>query len=134
MKKWKAIVSIIIVFLLGALAGVLVTHKIYQHRVEGIMKGEPKTMSEFVVRRLDRELHLDAYQLEQLRTIVKETHAEMKKVRKQFRPQTEEILARSRAKVRALLRPDQREKYEQIIAEHKKKRESEENIKIDPKE
>jgi uncharacterized protein YneF (UPF0154 family) len=134
MKKWKAIVSIIIVFVLGVLAGALLTHKIYQHRVEGIMKGEPRTTREFIVQRLDRELHLDANQLEQVRAIVKETHTEMKKVRTQFRPQIEEILARSQEKIRALLRPDQREKYEKIIAERKKKREREENTKTDQKE
>jgi uncharacterized protein YneF (UPF0154 family) len=134
MKKWKAIVSIIIVFVLGVLAGALLTHKIYQHRVEGIMKGEPRTTREFIVQRLDRELHLDASQLEQVRAIVKETHTEMKKVRTQFRPQIEEILARSQEKIRALLRPDQREKYEKIIAERKKKREREENTKTDQKE
>jgi uncharacterized protein YneF (UPF0154 family) len=134
MKKWKAIVSIIIVFVLGVLAGALLTHKIYQHRVEGIMKGEPRTTREFIVQRLDRELHLDANQLEQVLAIVKETHTEMKKVRTQFRPQIEEILARSQEKIRALLRPDQREKYEKIIAERKKKREREENTKTDQKE
>ena len=134
MKKWKAIVSIIIVFLLGVLAGALVTYKVYQHRLEGIMKGEPKTMSEFIVRRLDRELDLDAKQLEQLRAIVEETHAEMKRVRRQFRPQIEEILARSQEKIRVLLRPDQREKYEKIITERKKKREDEKNAGTDPKE
>jgi hypothetical protein len=134
MKKWKAIVSIIIVFLLGALAGALVTHKIYQHRVEGIMKGEPKTMSEFIVRRLDRELNLDANQLEQLRAIVEETHAAMKRVRRQFRPQIEQILARSQEKIRVLLRPEQLEKYEKIITERKKKREDEGSAGTDPKE
>jgi len=134
MKKWKAIVSIILVFLLGVLTGALVTYKVYQHRLEGIMKGEPKTMSEFIVRRLDRELDLDAKQLEQLRAIVEETHAEMKRVRRQFRPQIEEILARSQEKIRVLLRPDQREKYEKIITERKKKREDEKNAGTDPKE
>lgn len=127
MKKWKAIVSIVIVFLLGALAGALVTHKIYQQKVEGVIKGEPKSMREFIVRRMDHELHLDAIQLEQLCAIVQETHAEMKNLRKQFRPQTEEILARSQEKVRAILRPDQLEKYEKIVAERRKKRETEDN-------
>ena len=129
MKKWKAIVSVILVFLLGSLAGALVTHKIYQHRIEGIIKGEAKPMRELIVRRLNYELHLDSIQLEQLRIIVKETHEEMKNVRKQFRPQIEEILSRSQNKVRAILRPDQLEKYEKIIAERKKKRENEENSK-----
>ena len=134
MKKWKTIVSIILVFLLGALAGALVTYKLYQHRVEGIMKGEPRTTTEFIVRRLDRELHLDANQSKQVRAIVEETHAEMKEVRKQFRPRIEEILAHSQDKIRALLRPGQLETYEKIVAERKKKRENEENTRTDPKE
>jgi hypothetical protein len=127
MKKWKAIVSIVIVFLLGALAGALMTNMVHRHRGESFMRGEPGHMREFVVRRLNRELGLDAEQQGQLRTIVQETHAEMKNLRRQLRPQTEEILARSQEKVRAILRPDQRERYEKIVAERRKKRESEEN-------
>ncbi len=124
MKKWKTIASIVIVFLLGAAAGALVTHTLYQRKVEGIINGEPRSTREFIVRRLSHKLDLDSTQQERLRVIVEETHAEMKAVRKQFRPQIEEILARSQDKVRAILRPDQREKYEKIVAEHRKRRES----------
>jgi len=126
MKKWKAIVSVILVFLLGSLAGALVTHEIYQHRIVSIIKGDPNAMRELIVQRLNHKLYLDTNQLYQLRAIVKETHDEMRNVRKQFRPQIEEILARSQNRVRAILRPDQLEKYEKIIAERKKKRENEE--------
>ena len=122
MKKWKAIVSIILVFLLGSLAGVLITHEIYHHRIESIIKGEPNAMRELIVQRLNHKLHLDTNQLSQLRDIVKETHEDMKNVRKQFRPQIEEILLRSQNRVRAILHPDQLEKYEKIVAKRKKKR------------
>jgi hypothetical protein len=127
MKKWKAIVSIVIVFLLGALAGALVVNMFHEQRAERLIRGEPKSTREFIVRRLNTELSLDTAQQEQLRTIVQETHAEMKNLRRQLRPQTEEILSRSQEKVRAILRPDQREKYEKIVAERRKKREPEDN-------
>jgi len=125
MKKWKAIISIIVVFLLGSLAGALITHEIYQHRIESFIRGEPKR--ELIVRRLNHYLNLDTTQLEQLRIIVKETYDGIKNVRKQIRPQIEEILESSQNKVRAILRPDQLEKYEKIIAERKKRRENKEN-------
>lgn len=125
MKKWKAIISIIVVFLLGSLAGALITHEIYQHRIESFIRGEPKR--ELIVRRLNHQLNLDSAQLSQLRGIVEETYAEIKNVRRQIRPQIEEILESSQNRVRAILRPDQLEKYEKIIAERKKKRENEEN-------
>ncbi len=127
MKKWKTIVSVIIVFLLGTLAGALITHEIYQHRIESFIRGEPKR--ELIVRRLSHELNLDATQSRELSIIVKDTSAEIKDVRKQIRPQIEEILARSQDRVRAILRPDQLEKYEKILAERKKRREKAENTK-----
>jgi hypothetical protein len=127
MKKWKAIISIIVVFLLGSLAGALVTHEIYQYRIESFIRGEPKR--ELIVRRLSQELNLDTAQSAQLRVIVEETYAKIKNVRKQIIPQIEEILGGSQNRVRAILRPDQLEKYEKIIAERKKRREKEENSK-----
>jgi uncharacterized protein YneF (UPF0154 family) len=127
MEKWKTIVSVVLVFILGAVAGALVTHRIYQQKIENIMKNEPRTRSEFIVQRLNHELHLDTTQLEQLRLIIKDTHTEIKNVRKQFRPQMDEILARSQDKVRAILRPDQLTKYEKIMAERRKRREKEES-------
>jgi hypothetical protein len=126
MKNWKAIVSIMVVFLLGAMAGAIVVHTSYRQRMDNIIKGEPGAMREFIVQRLNKELNLDPGQLEQLRTIIKETHAEMKNLRRQIRPQTEEVLARSQERVRSILRPDQLEKYERIIAERRKKRENRE--------
>jgi len=129
MKQWKAIASVILVFLLGALTGALVTHTIYRQKMENIIRDEPRTIREVIVQRLDRKLNLDPVQLEQVRAIVKETHSEMKNVRKQIRPQIEEILDRSQAKVRAILHSDQLEKYEKILAERKKRRETEENNK-----
>lgn len=127
MKKWHAIAGVILVFLLGALAGGLVVHTIYHQRMESGFRDEPRRMSEFIVGRLSHELHLDPAQMEKLRTIVKETHVEIKNVRRQFRPQIEEVLARSQDRVRSILRPDQLERYEKIIAEQKKMRMDREN-------
>jgi len=43
----------------------------------------------------------------------------MKVIRKQIQPQVEELLTRSETKVRAILRPDQVEKFDKLIAERK---------------
>jgi uncharacterized membrane protein YeaQ/YmgE (transglycosylase-associated protein family) len=127
MKKWKIIVSVILVFLLGALAGALVIHKVDQHRIAGIIRGEPGAVGELIVQRLNHKLRLDPQQVEKLRVIVYETHDEIRNVRKQFRPQIQEILDRSRNRVRAILRPDQLEEYEKIVAERKARQEREES-------
>jgi len=127
MKGWKAIVSVILIFLLGGMAGALVMHAVDRQKIEGIMKGEPGATREFIVARLSRELNLDQAQLAQLRVIVRETHAEMKVVRRQVRPQMEEILKRSQDRVRAMLHPEQLEKFNKTIEERKKRHEGEED-------
>ena len=43
----------------------------------------------------------------------------MKVVRKQIQPLIEDLLSRSEAKVRVLLRPDQQEKFDKLVAERK---------------
>jgi len=127
MKKWKAVLSILFVFVLGAVTGALVTHKICQQRIESIIADEPRTTREFIVQRLSHELHLDSAQTEQLRLIVRETRTEMKSLRQQIRPELEKVLAHSQDKVRAILRPDQLEMYEKIISRHRMRHELEES-------
>jgi hypothetical protein len=127
MKGWKAVISVILIFLLGGIAGALLMHRTDQQKIESIMHGEPGTTREFIVTRLNRELSLDSAQLEQLRTIVRETHAEIRSVRKEYRPQIDEVIKRSQDKVRAILRPEQLETFNKLVAERQKRHEGEEN-------
>ena len=124
MKTWKAVISIIIIFLLGGISGAVVMHSLDSKKIESIIKGEPVTTTEFIVARLNRQLNLDDTQLEQARVIVQGTHAEIRNVRDTYRPQIQEIIKRSQDKVRTILRPDQLETFNKMIAEHKRRRES----------
>jgi uncharacterized protein YneF (UPF0154 family) len=124
MKQWKTIISVILVFVFGALSGVIVTHTIYRQKMENIIRDEPRAMRELMIQRLNSKLHLDDAQLEQIRAIARETHAEMRAVRKKIKPEIEEVLSRSQAKIRRILRPDQLEKYDQIILERRKRHEN----------
>jgi len=117
MKNWKAIVGVIAVFVLGGLAGSITTIGMVRHRI--VHGHGSEMMADLIVRRLSWELRLDRAQRAQLRDIVAEGQQEMKVVRKQIQPQVEDILTRSEAKVRVLLRPDQQEKFDKLIAERK---------------
>ena len=76
-------------------------------------------LANLIVRRLSWELRLDRAQRDQLRVIVAEGQGEMKVLRKQIQPQVEDLLTRSEVKVRAMLRPDQVEKFDKLVAERK---------------
>ena len=121
MKSGKAIFGVILVFVLGILCGILATHLMYKYRFESILSGRAQNREEFIVKKLNRRLNLDSRQEEQIRTIIHGTHEEMKALRNSFRPQTEAIIERSQAKIREILTPEQRKKYEQLIAERRER-------------
>ncbi|HMK59913.1 MAG TPA: hypothetical protein VK452_02065 [Dissulfurispiraceae bacterium] len=129
MKGWKAIIGIVLVFLLGMMGGALTMHMFEQKKIYNMMNGDPAATKEYVVTRLNRELNLDSAQLNKLRDIVHETHSEMREVRRQIKPQIEEVLKRSQDKVRAILRADQLAKFDKIVEARKKRHEAEENSK-----
>ena len=88
MKHWKAILGIVAVFVLGLLAGMLLTVGIIRHQLQG---GAP-VLARLVERRLSWRLRLDATQREQLRTIVADAQHQIRDARQQIRPQVESIL------------------------------------------
>jgi len=121
MKNIRPIYCILLVFLLGTLCGALGTHLVYKCRMDSIIGERGQQREERLVNRLDRKLDLDARQREQVRAIVRETQQEVRQVRRQFRPQMDAAIGKAQVKISALLTPEQRKKYEQMIAERKEK-------------
>ena len=122
MKRWKSILGVLVVFLLGALAGAAVVHRVDRQGAEGILSGRGGATADLIVRRLSRSLDLDPAQRDQVRTIVTETRREIIEIRKPVQAQVEATIERSRARVRAILRPDQQEKFDRIRSERRKRR------------
>ena len=123
MKRWKSIVGVLLVFLLGALAGAAVEHRVGRQSVEAVLSGRGGATVDLIVRRLSRSLDLDPAQRDQVRTIVTETRRDIVGIRKPVQAQVEAAIERSRARVRAILRPDQQEKFDRIQAERRMRRE-----------
>ena len=114
MKNWKAILGVLLVFALGVAAGAFGTIGVVRHRVT---KRGPQVMADFIVRRLSWRLRLDRQQRTELRAIVDDSWQQVRAARQQVQPQVETILSNSEAKVRAILRPGQREKFDEIVVE-----------------
>jgi len=116
MKNWKVVLGILLVFLLGCLAGALVVHIVYKQKIEQVARGGPQAFGDIIASRLNRELRLDSAQKEQVRAIVRDAVSEAVAVRKRFRPQMDQIREGAEQKLRALLRDEQREKFDRILA------------------
>ncbi|HTG82037.1 MAG TPA: hypothetical protein VL949_08860 [Geobacteraceae bacterium] len=121
MKSIRPAMGIVMVFILGILCGTLATHLYYKYRIESIISGRVPTREEAIVSRLDRRLHLDGRQLEQVRAIIHETRKEIMAIREQLRPQTEAAIEKAQARVRTILTPEQQKEYAKMIAERKER-------------
>lgn len=119
MKNIKAIAGILLIFALGAASGSIVTHMIARAHLESFINGGQHAREDVIVKRLAKKLDLDNRQLEQVRTIVHETHAGIQQIRKQARPQVEALLEQGQKRISALLNPDQQKKFDKMIAERK---------------
>lgn len=122
MKRWKSILGVLLVFLLGALAGAAVVHRYDRQSVEAVLSGKGDATAELIVRRLSRSLDLDPAQRDQVRAIVTETRREIAEIRQPVQARIDAALESSRGRVRALLRPDQQEKFDRIQSERRKRR------------
>ena len=122
MNRWKPILGVLLVFLLGALAGAAVVHRVDRQSVEAVLAGRGGATADLIVRRLTRSLDLDPAQRDQVRAIVTETRRDIVEIRKPVQAKIEEALERSRGRVREILRPDQQEKFDRIQSERRKRR------------
>ena len=119
MKKWKAVTGVVLVFLLGVLAGGLADRMACWHRVDNIISGGPAARRELIIKKLSCELKLNAEQKARLEEIMKDTHAQIRAVKTQIKPQVDAIIAASADKVRAMLNPEQLEKFNKFMARRK---------------
>ncbi|MBE0605451.1 MAG: hypothetical protein IH610_04095 [Deltaproteobacteria bacterium] len=121
MKRWKSILGVLLVFLLGVLSGAAICHRFDRQSVEAVLSGRGNATVDLVVRRLSRSLDLDPAQQDQVRAIVTETHREIVEIRKPVRAQVMATLENSRIRVRAILRPDQQAKFDRIRGGHRRR-------------
>lgn len=117
MKNFKAIAGILLVFLLGAAGGALVTYMIQKAHFEQYISGNHKIREEVIVERLTKKLDLDSRQQEQVKAITHETHEGIGSLKKSIRPQIEVLLTKGQERIAAVLRPDQQEKFRKLVAD-----------------
>lgn len=114
MKNTKAIIGIVLIFLLGAASGAITTHMIDRDRFETFAKGS-QGREDLIVGRLTRKLGLDDRQQEQVRTIIHDNLMSIRTIKKQFMPQIHATLEQGQTQITALLNPEQQAKFKKII-------------------
>ena len=121
---WTVLVA---VFLLGSVTGAALSGLIRSRASGGRDSRERSANERFA--KMRTELNLTDQQTTQIRTILDETKNEYKALRTELKPRFDEPRLKARAKIRALLTPEQQQKFDAIVARYDARREEEEKSK-----
>ena len=120
LKIWLVL---LVVFALGSVTGAALTG-LYRSRAGS--GGGPEARDKAMHERFEKmrnELKLTDQQTTAVRSILDETRSEYKTLRTDLRPRFEEPRLRARARIRALLTPEQQQKFDALVAQQDAQRE-----------
>ena len=122
----KVIAAALAVFVLGCVTGAALDSA-YRLRAEGHRRASHRQQgrNDFF-ESLKKNLDLDAPQTEQIRSIIDETREGYRQLQTEVGPRYDTLRRNGRARIRALLTPEQQEKFDRMTAERDARRQAEE--------
>lgn len=120
---WLVLVA---VFALGSVTGAALSGLI-RSRASGGRSDRERANERFA--KMRTELNLMDDQTKQIRAILDETRNEYRKLREELKPRFEEPRLKARTKIRALLTPEQQQKFDAMVAQQDSRREEEQKSK-----
>ncbi len=119
MKRFRSILGIFAVFLLGVLAGGLIMFLVLRAIVtaprRAYVQGGGEGVSNLVARQFARRLKTDPAQDAQIRQILRETAQELEGVAGRVAPAVRETVEKAEARVRAILKPGQQAEFDKMM-------------------
>ena len=125
LKIWLVLA---VVFVLGCVTGVALTG-LYRSRASG---DRPEARERAMNERFEKmrsELSLTDQQTTAVRTILDETRNEYRALRTELRPRFDEPRQKARARIRALLTPEQQQKFDAMVAQQDAKHDEEQKTR-----
>jgi Spy/CpxP family protein refolding chaperone len=123
LKIWLVVVG---VFLLGGITGASLD-SLYRMRASSNERQEGRRHGgkEDVFERMKSDLNLSEQQATEIRAILDQTRNEYRQLRTEVRPRYDAVRQNARTKIRALLTPEQQQKFDAQVAEHDARRDRE---------
>lgn len=118
LKMWLAVVG---VFILGCVTGVSLD-SVYRVRMGDRPKERGRGNKEEMFERMKRDLNLNEQQATQIRAILEQTREEYRQLRAEVRPRYDAARQNARTRIRALLTPEQQQKFDAKVAERDARR------------
>jgi Spy/CpxP family protein refolding chaperone len=123
----KVIAAALVIFVLGCVTGAALDSA-YRLRAAGPARRPPREQrhDDHFFESLQKNLNLDSRQSEQIRAVIDETREGYRQLRTEVRPRYDSLRLDGRAKIRALLTPEQQQKFDRMTAERDARRRSDE--------
>lgn len=123
--KLKAVLSILIIFIAGLVAGAVLTFLLFDHEEvhfeRRFFKSRRSSERDFL-EYLSQELELTSEQKIAIEAVFKEGRNKFIKIEKEMKAQHEILRKENREKIMAILNEEQRRKFEEIINKIKRRR------------
>ena len=113
LKIWLVL---IVVFVLGSVTGAALTG-LYRSRASGDRPEARENAMRERFEKMRRELSLTDQQTTAVRAILDETRNDYHALRTELKPRFDEPRQKARARIRALLTPDQQQKFDAMVAQ-----------------
>lgn len=125
MSRFAAIVAAVALVLSGIAIGALGTFLVLDrhHRPRGPLPPQLPPPPAPFSREMEARLDLTDNQREQIHTILRESRDQAEAIRRELRPRIDKHLEETRAKICALLTPEQRTKFEEMVKNDRKRAE-----------
>ena len=117
-KVWLVL---LVVFLLGSITGAALSGLYRSRAGSGHSEMSPHERFE----KMRRDLNLNDEQTKAVSAILDDTRNEYRALKTELKPRFEEPRQKARAKIRALLTPEQQQKFDALVAQHDAQREDE---------
>jgi len=115
--RTSAALMLALTFLLGTVAGAVSLYIYRGHETVAATRNPRPPGPRDIVEDMSKALGLDASQKQSLGRIIEQSRERYRALSKQFRPQYDAIRDRSNEEIRAILRDDQKAKFEALIKE-----------------
>lgn len=120
MTRGKLWGGLIVLFLAGAVTGIVGTCLYHRYEQQHHGEGGQAARQERFMKRLTQELSLTPAQQADIQPIVKRTHLDTLQLRVQHQPEVERIFARGIADLKPKLSSDQQTKLEGLYTKHQR--------------
>lgn len=109
--KFAKIIAGVVLFASGAVVGVVGSRLLGERGPLALMHGDPRHFAAMAIRRLTSDLDLSQEQQDKLRPLIMDTTRQIIALRREQEPRMQELIDTSIELTKALLTPEQREKF-----------------------